>query len=136
MTGMQRQQLISFLGTNLTYGWSGWPLVSAAPASASNLSPQWTTLSTAVQVADFASSSPQFKSIGLGGLTGVVEIALLEEAVAQVLPRTNPAFAIVAEGLKIAAERQRGESWATIIRRGGIGVAVAGFLFLLSKADG
>ncbi len=134
MTGQQRQQLVNFLGANLTYGFSGWPLLRTVPEPVSWH--QWTSLSTSTQFADYVMSSSQFRPIGLGGISGVIESALIEDAVATVVSRANPAFTLIVDGLKIAAERQRGESWAQIAKSSAVGLGVALTLFLAAKYGG
>lgn len=55
MTNQQRQQVVNFVATHLTYGWSGWPLVRTEPVPPTWQ--QWTSVTTPTQFADYALST-------------------------------------------------------------------------------
>ena len=67
-----------------------------------------------------------FRTLQLGTWLDSPSVEAIAAAVALVLPRTlAPEFDLIVAGLKAAADRQRGEAWSLIIRRG-VGSLIVG----------
>jgi hypothetical protein len=67
-----------------------------------------------------------FRTLQLGTWLESPSGEAIAEALALVLPRTlAPEFDLIVAGLKAAADRQRGEAWSLIIRRG-VGTLIVG----------
>jgi hypothetical protein len=85
-------------------------------------------LQSAEEVAEHLLSRTDFRGLGLGGWQGVVADDMITEALLLLVPAwMQPEFDLLFNGVKIAAERQRGESWRQIGIRlfwGSIGGAI------------
>jgi hypothetical protein len=67
------------------------------------------------EVAEHLLSRTGFRDLGLGGWQGVVADEVITEALLLFVPAwMQPEFDLLFSGVKIAAERQRGESWRQI----------------------
>lgn len=94
---------------------------------ADNTAPLWSS----AQLADHLLTLADFRSLDLGGWRGVVADAVISEALELVLPMwMQPEFGLLFEAVKIAAQRQRGESWTRI----GVGAAVSTLVGLFFAA--
>jgi hypothetical protein len=92
-------------------------------------------LPTAAELADYFLSLPEFRRLGLGGWQGVVADAVVSEALELIVPLwMQPEFDLLFEAVKIAAQRQRGESWTTIGTGAGASILVGLFLAWIARA--
>jgi len=65
----------------------------------------------------------EFRALELGSWLGSPTGAFIAEAVALVIPAAlQPEFNLIVDALKLAADRQKGETWGQIIERGAVGL--------------
>ena len=69
-------------------------------------------LPTIEQIANDLGVDAEFMALELGGFLNTPTGEFIEQAVEMIVPRAlSPEFELIAAGLKLAADRQRGEKW-------------------------
>lgn len=70
------------------------------------------TLPTIEQIANDLIVDAEFMGLELGGFLNTPNGEFIEQAVEMIVPRAlSPEYELIAAGLKLAADRQRGEKW-------------------------
>jgi len=123
VTPERRRQLAAYVRSRITIGRvQPGSLMYWYPALGQHLG----SLPSHEQIATDLLGDAGFRTLQLGTWLDSPSVEAIAAAVALVLPRTlAPEFDLIVAGLKAAADRQRGEAWSLIIRRG-VGSLIVG----------